>query len=455
MVCSLPCDHLPCDEPCTKLLSCGVHICPGLCSEACLRECIECENGSFPDEHQIRLTCGHTFTVKELDAALNLKNFYQVDENGTIKAGRVSKIPSPESLQCPECSRAVCNVARYALATQLQDMIPTIDRYYAKMGRKLAAAVEELFSTGASLRNTSEKFYPQLQTGVIYGLKNQRLVVQRGNMMLELQQSVTRFRDEIVIPFEDNLLRLVKFVNNPDILGEVVPTYGFRYRLVYYLCRLVTLEDGFKVFQHLGTLGELDRHTSTLMEGLKAKIMDHSYAELKSLETTIADAKAAHLPRIEAELRIVQLGMHLILRGLAVDSGVDAKGCSEEVQQLIERFPETAAKMTGPFREVEARLKGAPPRSSFLDIYGGGSKDMVRGLGKHQVGALTRCGNLHLHSSETFPSCPECGREVKVAAREVFQDAKELATADAFMAKAKTLLVSGRFASGLAGYRKK
>ncbi|MCJ1250969.1 hypothetical protein MMC30_008199 [Trapelia coarctata] len=485
--CSIPCaETLPCGHECTETMAAVNFHAPEFATRAPnLADAVDATIGSpaqwsaayhvtvFHARNHARSSFGvvstfvrdfvrkpvygsaFSFTVKELDAALNIKDYYPVDENGTTKARGVSKIPSPESLQCPDCSRAVCNVERYALATQLQDMIPTIDRYYAKMGRKLAAAVGELFNTGASLRRSSEGFCQQLQTGVIFGMKNQRLVVERGNMMLELQQHVTRFHDEIVIPFEDNLKRLVTFVNNPDIFGEVVPTFQFRYRLVYYLCRLVTLEDGLRVFQHLGTLGELDRHTSTLMEGLKAKIMDHALAELKSLDSTIADAKVAKLPRLEVELRIVQLGLYLILRSMAVDSGVDLKTSSEAVQLLMERYPDTAGKMIGPFREVEARMRNGALRASFLDVYGGGSKEMVRALGKHQVGALKHCDNHHLHSSATFPSCPECGREVKVAAREIFQDAKELATSEAFMAKAKTLLVSGRFASGLAGYRKK
>lgn len=455
MVCSLPCDRLPCGEPCTKLLLCGVHVCPGLCSEACLRDCIECKNGSFPDEHQIYLSCGHTFTVKALDEALNLKGLYQVDENGTIEAGHVSKIPALEGLQCPECCRGICGVERYALASQLPDMIPTIDRYYAKMGRKLAAAVDELFRTGESLRNSSEKFSQQLRSGPIHGMKNQRIVFDRGNMMLELQQRVIRFRNEIVVPFEDNIQRLVKFVNNPDILAKIVPAFGFRYRLVYYLCRLVTLEDALKVFQHLQTLGELDRHTATIMEGLKAKIFDHSLAEVKSLEATIAGSKAANLPRVEAELRIVQLGLHLILRGIAVDSGVHVKASSEEILQLCTRFPETAGKMVGPFKELEYRLRRGKLEGSLLTVYGKGSKDLIIKLGHHKVGSLTSCRYHHTFSAASFEGCPECGKEVAVVAPEVFGEEKLLATAEAFMAKAETLLVSGRFAAGLERYRTK
>ena len=361
-------------------------------------------------------------------------------------------MPSPDSLQCPQCWQVVCNVERYALATQLQDMIPTIDRYYAKMGRKLAAAVEELFNTGASLRKTSENFCQQLQTGVIYGLKNQRMVVDRGNMMLELQQHLTRFRDEIVIPFEDNLQRLVTFVHNPNILGEVVPTYGFRYRLVYYLCRLVTLEDGLRVFQHLGTLGELDRHTSTLMEGLKASILDHSCAELKSLETTIANAKVAHLPRVEVELRIVHLGIHLILKGIAADSGVNVNETFDKIESLIQRFPDTAGKMAGPSKDLKALMKDGRKDPKFLTIYGKGSRDLVFKLGNHKVGSLTHCQYRHPYSAACFETCPECGMEV---IPEVFQEAKALASSEVFMAKAATIMTSGRFAANLASYRKK
>ena len=458
MVCSLPCDQLPCSEPCTKFLSCGIHVCPGLCSEACISECTQCKNGSFPDEHQIRLDCGHTFTVKEVDAAFNLKDYYEVDENGTIKAGSVSKIPSPESLRCPECCRPVCKAQRYALASQLQDMIPTIERYYAKMGRKLATAAADLFGTGDILHDNAERFFQQLQTGPLRAPKNKRLVFDRGNMTLELQQHVTKLRDELVLPFEDNLQRLVPFVNNPDVLAQVVPTFQFRYRLVYYLCRLVTLEDGLKVFQYLSQLDDIDPHTFILIEGLKAKISDHSIAELKSLETTIAESTAGYLPRIEVELRLAQLGFHSILKGLAVNSAIDPKTSLEKIHQLCQRFPETAGKLAGPVKEFEQRLKtakGGEVAGRFLDIYGKGSKDLVFKLGGWKVGGLTHCAHHHPYSTNSFSSCPECGREVQVTAPEVFQDAKELATSEAFMKKAHSIGVTGRFADNLKKYRTK
>ena len=83
MPCSAPCNRLPCNKRCTKLLPCG-HQCPGLCSEDCLLEyCRECgikldaqvdmiefkEYGDIDlDETPvIALACGHFFTAQTLD----------------------------------------------------------------------------------------------------------------------------------------------------------------------------------------------------------------------------------------------------------------------------------------------------------------------------------------------------------------------------------------------------
>jgi hypothetical protein len=47
MICSLPCDRVPCDELCTMFLDCEVHLCPSLCMETCMTVCSQCEDGEL------------------------------------------------------------------------------------------------------------------------------------------------------------------------------------------------------------------------------------------------------------------------------------------------------------------------------------------------------------------------------------------------------------------------
>lgn len=48
MPCAAPCDRLPCDERCAKILKCG-HQCPSLCGEDCPNNlCQECGTREMP-----------------------------------------------------------------------------------------------------------------------------------------------------------------------------------------------------------------------------------------------------------------------------------------------------------------------------------------------------------------------------------------------------------------------
>ena len=448
MLCSLPCDRLPCNEPCSNLLPCGIHVCPSLCSEPCLQQCSECTTGLFVHHHQIiHLACGHTFKVEELDAALDLKSLYQVDKNGTIRAGGVTKLPSLSMVQCPECWQKIQNLPRYDLSGQLMELTSTMDRFYAKMGRKLAAAMRDLFHRDDYLRVTFGAYCKKLKPGPLGGKHNQRLVFNRGNHMLELQQKTTRFRDEVVIPFEDCLGRLALFLKNPDILGTVVSPFRFRFDVVYYMCRLVTLEDGLKQYGHLVSLAQVDQHTSIIAKGLQVKIIEHCQGELKSLETRIEDTKALHLKRIEAELGLIQTSLHVIVEHLKTDSGQNAKASLDNVRALCVGYPDTAGKLLVAYRALRSHINGKPLDHGFLGIYDKTFKDLVMQLGKWKIGSLKYCDRHHPHSGDAFPTgCPECGREVEVRAPEPEVDNSQLLQGDTFLAAFAALRTSGALA---------
>lgn len=127
MPCSAPCNRIPCDQRCSKELTCG-HQCPGLCGEICPENyCHQCTNRKdtrvdllemktyaeidVNETPIVVLGCGHFFTGESLDGLVGLHEVYTSDKSGRftglsdISGSLSSKIP-----QCPDCQ---CPVRQY------------------------------------------------------------------------------------------------------------------------------------------------------------------------------------------------------------------------------------------------------------------------------------------------------------------------------------------------------
>ncbi|GBF88382.1 hypothetical protein Rsub_01094 [Raphidocelis subcapitata] len=138
--CGAPCDRLPCDERCPKLLPCG-HRCPGVCGEDCKRVaafCVEpgCKRKAAARKNQvvdlimattfgdlapadvdadplIGLPCGHAFVASTLDGVAGLGDFYS-----RAGPGGPWTVPAPlpdgatKAPACPLCRAPVEGVRR-------------------------------------------------------------------------------------------------------------------------------------------------------------------------------------------------------------------------------------------------------------------------------------------------------------------------------------------------------
>ncbi len=95
LVCGAPCNRLPCNFRCDKLLPCG-HRCPSICGEDCpdVSFCVECcsaetkgnivdmlEFNSYEEQDLdidpvIFLQCGHFYSMSTLDGMMEIGEFY-------------------------------------------------------------------------------------------------------------------------------------------------------------------------------------------------------------------------------------------------------------------------------------------------------------------------------------------------------------------------------------------
>jgi hypothetical protein len=135
MPCGAPCDWIPCQSRCQKLLQCGCR-CPGLCGELCptKRFCqnhgdedilsqvvdfIEFNEYRYTDLNRdpvIILNCGHVFTVSTLDGLMDMARYYELDSDGSpsaLKESNTLDFSKDDLKSCPSCRGTIRNIARY------------------------------------------------------------------------------------------------------------------------------------------------------------------------------------------------------------------------------------------------------------------------------------------------------------------------------------------------------
>ncbi|EZF12030.1 hypothetical protein H112_06949 [Trichophyton rubrum D6] len=122
--CAAPCNRLPCNERCSKNLSCG-HQCPGICGEECAEGyCQKCstkldarvdfvEMKSYEDIDVnetpiVVLGCGHFFTTESVDCLMDMAGVYEINKNGEFTGLKdISTDLAPFIPLCPDCKYPV------------------------------------------------------------------------------------------------------------------------------------------------------------------------------------------------------------------------------------------------------------------------------------------------------------------------------------------------------------
>lgn len=167
MPCAVPCDIIPCDRRCEKkLANCG-HQCPGVCGEQCpdFKLCQICcapdirertvdfimfeKYGEIEiDENPlIFLSCGHFYTVSNLDRIMELTQHYVTDsQTGKIVGPKISQrvVASGSAPKgCPECRMPLRDIDRYNRIVKKALLDEATRRFVAQSNSRFAELVEE------------------------------------------------------------------------------------------------------------------------------------------------------------------------------------------------------------------------------------------------------------------------------------------------------------------------
>ncbi|RAL10327.1 putative NF-X1 finger and helicase domain protein [Aspergillus homomorphus CBS 101889] len=189
MPCAAPCDHIPCSLRCEKILSCG-HQCPSVCGEPCPSSdfCQTCASDNIKETTvdfilgeqygDVDLTanpcifppCGHFLTIESMDAQMDIKKHYTLDENG--RPVSVASSSQPFSIDdirtCAICRGSLRQVARYGrlvrralLDEATKKFILYLNQDYVPMAQSLPGCISRLqdYESRASAKETTRQVF--------------------------------------------------------------------------------------------------------------------------------------------------------------------------------------------------------------------------------------------------------------------------------------------------------
>lgn len=313
---------------------------------------------------------------------------------------------------CPECRQPVRGTKRYALLEQLPSLSDKIDRLYAEFRRKLSFYVDDMFAWERHITDQVgfESFCKKFKNGPLGGCDDQTLVTERSIRLKEVQEQITKYRDEVVVPFEESFLCLASFLGVQDNLLISKSPFKLRYDLAYYQCRLIILEDAFKTYLYLSAIPNPTHYTLLLTYGIKYELSKHLQGEIHSMEAKFPEIEALRLNRLEVELRIAQACMHTLYRKLQGEgSGIDLPDSLQRILHLCILHPRTAGTLRRNYEALKDYILGAPGIKNFHELYAKNSVELYDSFKEHQLDRLAYCRNGHPFCYRTYDLCPECG----------------------------------------------
>ena len=268
------------------------------------------------------LPCGHHFELEYLDKHLGITSIYCLDTTGNIQKVARDTLDQVEKevSACPTCRESCKKVRRYALHYQLVALKGNMERIHSKFGKKMNMFRGQLDDAKIRLDKSFDDFSDKIRPGPLAGRSNADLVRHRGNTLAEIQSNITRFKEQVVQLFEDDIAQLAVFLDISPVSISDCPNINFCYRLrfeaLFFRSRLIILEESVRMLRALRSMSDDSEHTRVLIRGLQSLTTDEANTNIKALDSIITECDTMHLKRLEAEIRVVQLCFYNSLKGL-------------------------------------------------------------------------------------------------------------------------------------------
>ncbi|RUS32760.1 hypothetical protein BC938DRAFT_474405 [Jimgerdemannia flammicorona] len=180
--CGAPCNRLPCNKRCDKLLGCG-HRCPLVCGEVCPLEkfCVVCADDATKDmivdvvmQQTLRevnvdedplliLSCGHALTMSSLDGIMEMNQFYVVSNPmaETPEFTACQEVPGEEVKQqaCFLCRKPIVELRRYGRRIKYAQLSVRSKKYIKAQQGKIKVVRTDLRGVQAELEKSAPQFH--------------------------------------------------------------------------------------------------------------------------------------------------------------------------------------------------------------------------------------------------------------------------------------------------------
>jgi hypothetical protein len=216
---------MPCNQRCSKTLTCG-HQCPGICGEVCAEEyCHQCSEKlkARVDFLEIKsygeidvdvtpvvvLGCGHFFTAESLDGMLGISEVYEVDGYGEFiglkdASGALAQLtPCYPNCKCPVrqfatqrynrvINRAVIDEMSKRFLTTVRDELRELEQQIADLEPSLGKSREEIMQLIRQARTHVTSSLTQAKI-----LEVTRILKERHTEFRKLEGATKTFRNRV------------------------------------------------------------------------------------------------------------------------------------------------------------------------------------------------------------------------------------------------------------------
>ncbi|KAF9203482.1 hypothetical protein BGZ49_006382 [Haplosporangium sp. Z 27] len=187
MPCGAPCDRLPCNLRCEKILKCG-HRCPSVCGEKCpsSKWCVECKDPStmsilvdvymnqtleevdVEDDPIMELPCGHALTMMSLDGMMQMAEYYEseMDRNtGDVTYTGKKALSGSEvsQISCHLCRKPIIGINRYGRRIKVAQLTQRSKKFQLAQAKQMREAQQAFDVNRALVEEEEAKFFKDLE----------------------------------------------------------------------------------------------------------------------------------------------------------------------------------------------------------------------------------------------------------------------------------------------------
>ncbi|KAL8673879.1 MAG: hypothetical protein Q9168_001699 [Polycauliona sp. 1 TL-2023] len=343
------------------------------------------------------LPCGHAFNVADLDARFQLANIFDMSTSGDILSIKhVVAQACKQPPHCPKCHAACGSVPRYRHIGQLQLAPDALERLYAKFGRKMRTLARNVQHYRNNLGKGFEWFRDSFEPGPLQGKANAAMIKTRMLFIVPLETSIARYRDDVLIRVEKDMVRTVTLLGKGYTPVPVTLSFKVRLDLLYLHCRLTVVQEAARIIHFLRKLDN-PRHTEHMAKVLKMHTLREIDENKSAAEELVTHCRSNSLRLLEADFDVVgetlgRVGDNLELR--------------ERAEQLIIENPDTAGRLHSCFEALDPYARSS---GSNTELWTMKTREFWEKWGDYEMGSLAYCQNGHPYARKVFPGCPECG----------------------------------------------